>query len=279
MSTRSNGARSMCEYCLAAADQRRDAGHRVGDLAEQQLGLQRVGQPAHGPVEQLRRRARRRACRGTPVVVPAADEDRRELPGAGDAVLVEPVGELVLALGLLAAAVSSGADGDRLHRLLLHVDEQLEQPRVDLVVREHRQLVPHAGDPLAQRGGRAHRRRGRVVQLVRQAGRQRAEGEQLLALADDLLASCACPRNRPSSRWIAIGNHSRTASAKSSPRSTNSRASVTARDRGGVLLPARVARCRSASRRRRRRAGRCARSRRRPGRPAGSSRWCRRAAR
>ncbi len=44
-----------------------------------------------------------------------------------------------------------------------------------------------AGDPAAQRVGGADRRRGRVVQLVGEPGRQRAESEQPLPLTDRLL--------------------------------------------------------------------------------------------
>ena len=48
------------------------------------------------------------------------------------------------------------------------------------------QLAAHRRDPLAQRHRRADGGGGRVVQLVGQAGRQRAEREQPLALADRL---------------------------------------------------------------------------------------------
>ena len=44
-----------------------------------------------------------------------------------------------------------------------------------------------AGEPVAQRGVGADRGRRRVVQLVGEARGERAEGQQLLALADDLL--------------------------------------------------------------------------------------------
>ena len=122
------------------------------------------------------------------MVVPPGGEDRGELPPAADAVRVQPVRQLVLALGLLHRG-QVGGEGGRLHGLLLHVDELLEQLGVQLVVREHRELVPHALDPLAQPGGGAHRGGGRVVQLVRETRGQRAQREQLLTLVDDLLAA------------------------------------------------------------------------------------------
>ena len=119
-------------------------------------------------------------------MVPALTKTGASSHESVDPVVIEPVGELVLALRLLHRR-EVGRRRDRPDRLLLDVDQQLEQPRVDLLVREHRELVAHRGEPVAQRGVGADRGGCRVVQLVGQPRRQRAEGQQLLALADDLL--------------------------------------------------------------------------------------------
>ena len=56
---------------------------------------------------------------------------------------------------------------------------------------QHLELAPHRRDPLAQRHRRPDGGRGRVVELVGQAGRERAEREQPLALADRLAGPLA----------------------------------------------------------------------------------------
>ena len=145
MSVRSKRRAVHVGVLLGGAEERGDAGDRVGDLAHQQLGLQRVGEPVHGTVEHVRwgvvgqlvEKLRRRASR---------DEERRELPAARTPWVVEPVGQIVLALRLLDRE-SASARSDREHRLFLDLEEQLQQLRVDLVVREHRQLAAHVEPP------------------------------------------------------------------------------------------------------------------------------------
>ncbi len=70
--------------------------------------------------------------------------------------------------------------------LLLQHGERPQHLAVELVLGQHRQLVPHAGEPVAQgRGGPGGRGR-RVVQLVGEPGGQLAEREQPLPLPDQL---------------------------------------------------------------------------------------------
>ena len=52
---------------------------------------------------------------------------------------------------------------------------------------DHRQLLPHVRHPITQRRCRPHRSRRRIVQLVRQPGRQRTQRQQAFSLFDDLL--------------------------------------------------------------------------------------------
>ena len=212
------GARSICEYCLAAPTSVEIRVVESLDLVHQQLGLDGVGQPADGALEQSPSAHASATRSSQSTSSPAATNDRRELPAAGDAVVVEPVAELVLAVGGLHRRSASGALATRSTASSCSSTSVSQQRRGSISpVGDHRQLVPHAGDPVAQRGGGPDRGRGRVVQLVGEPGRQRAEREQPLPLADDLLACCCMPRNRPSSRCTAIGNQSRD-HARRSPR-------------------------------------------------------------
>jgi hypothetical protein len=84
--------------------------------------------------------------------------------------------------GISGSARSSRSDAvDRVQRrrlrdpvggVLLQLDQRLQGHPVIRPGRDHAQLVPHSGDPLAQRGGRADGGGGRIVELMRQAGRQ-----------------------------------------------------------------------------------------------------------
>ena len=167
---------------LGGVDQRRDPLRGVDDLAEQALGLHRVGQPAQ---RALQRAVRACGVDGLEVVhaEPARDEDRGELPALPDVVVVEPVGELVLGVrGLQRREVRRVAG--LLDELVLGEDELLELGAVHRPVGDHRQLVPHAGDAVAQVVRGAPGGRGRVVQLVGEAGGELAQREQPLPLAD-----------------------------------------------------------------------------------------------
>ncbi len=137
---------------LCRGDQGRDPGRRVLDLVHQQLGLKRVVQPPHGAFEQ-------------PVVddrdylIQPADVDaglhegRRELIAAGDPMLGKPVSQLVLAVGGVQRRQLD--EVRRLRGLLdcpfLQADQHFQRAAVPRAASNQRELVPHAGDPLAQR--------------------------------------------------------------------------------------------------------------------------------
>ena len=176
---------------LGRADQGGDPGGRVLDLVHQQLGLDRVVQPAQRAVQVA--------------AAPARSARRRDLvqPGGVEAA---PATKIGASSQPPATPWSSSQSRERvlavggLHRAQLSAPwRPARRPppaaRPALQGRRGRarrpaimaELVPHPGDPLAQRGGGPDRGRGRVVQLVGQPGRQRAEGQQPLPLADRLL--------------------------------------------------------------------------------------------
>ena len=184
-STTWNGARSICEYCLAAPT---SAEIRVVASSISFISIsvstvyasQRTAPSVADPGTRHRLASQATSSAGV-------DQRRRQVPAAADAVLLQPVGELVLGVAGLDRAELRRL-GDPLDGLLLQLDQRRQRPGSIRAVGDHRQLVPHPGDPLAQRGGGPHRGRGRVVQLVGQPGRQRAEREQPLPLADEPLA-------------------------------------------------------------------------------------------
>ena len=95
-----------------------------------------------------------------------------------------------------SSADSSRVPADPGDELLLQPGQRAQHLAVDLALGQQRELVPHAGEPVAQRRG-GPRRGGRgVVQLVGQAGRQLAQGEQPLPLADQL-GGVALPDEQP----------------------------------------------------------------------------------
>ena len=81
--------------------------------------------------------------------------------------------------------------GDLLGDLVLDADQHPQRLGGELAVGQHRQLVPHLADALAQVGDRPRGGCGRVVQLVGQARAKLPERQQLLPLADDLALSPA----------------------------------------------------------------------------------------
>ncbi len=167
---------------LGRADQGGDPVGGVLDLVHQQFGLDGVVQPPHRALE--RRGVDRRLDVIEPGhVEPGRHEGRRELPAVGHAVILEPVAD-----GVLPVRGLERLEHRRLRHplgyLFLQPDHGLQAVPVVLRRGDHAQLVPHPGDALAQRGRGTDRGRGRVVQLMGQPGRQRAEREQPLALAD-----------------------------------------------------------------------------------------------
>ena len=123
-----------------------------------------------------------------PVGVEAGlDERRRVVPGAGDPVVLQPVADLVFAVGRLQRGqlLVSGLR-HLLGDLVLDADQDAQRLGGELGLGHHRELVPHVADALAQVGHRAGGGRRRVVELMGQPGGDGAERQQLLALADDL---------------------------------------------------------------------------------------------
>ncbi len=171
---------------LDRGDQRADAAGRVRDLVHQLLGLEGVGEPAQRPFPLV---ADGHDHAVEPVdVEPGRGEDRREVAGPSDAELLEPVEQRVLEVGLLQRGQRRPLARRPVDHLLLQLDQQLQHVRRDATLGDHRQLAAHVRHPPAQlrRGPRC--RRGRVVQLVAEVGRQRAEPGEVLALADGALA-------------------------------------------------------------------------------------------
>lgn len=82
---------------LGGADQRGDAAGSVLDLAQQRLGLDCVGQPPDGTIEVADLQRVRDALEILDADT-AGDQRRRDLPPGSDAVVVEPVGQLILAV-------------------------------------------------------------------------------------------------------------------------------------------------------------------------------------
>ena len=108
---------------LGRADQRRDPGGGVLDLVHQHLGLDRVRQPAHRAVESPSPGTSPATWSSQSTSSPAGDEHRREVPAVADAVVVQPVAELVLGVAGLHRA-ELGRLGDPLDRLLLQLDQR-----------------------------------------------------------------------------------------------------------------------------------------------------------
>ena len=99
---------------------------------------------------------------------------------------VQPVRDLVLPVTLVQRGELRRL-GDPLGGLLLQLGQPTEHRGVQPAAGEGRQLVPHRRHPLAQRSRHPYGGRRRVVQLMGQPSRELTEGEQPLALADDLV--------------------------------------------------------------------------------------------
>ena len=170
---------------LGRADQRGDPGGGVVDLAHQQLGLHRVGEPAHAPPSR---------CLGRPpardLVQPAdVRARRRRTSAASSQPPVTPCSSSQSPSSSSRSAASIGGQR-RAPRRPARRPPPAARPascsaaRSSLPAASIASLCRMPGDPVAQRGGGPDGRRGRVVQLVGQPGGQRAEREQPLALAD-----------------------------------------------------------------------------------------------
>ena len=151
------------------------------------------------------------------------DEGRRVVPCADDAVVLEPVTDLVFPIGCLQCGqLLRLGFGDLFGHLLLNADKYPQRLRGELAVGHHRQLVPHLADTLAEIGHGPRGGRRRVVELMGQARGDRAESEQFLALTEIWL--CRLPPTLcPSSRCTAIGNSACMKSAKAPASRTKNR--------------------------------------------------------
>ena len=154
---------------------------------------------------------------------PASTNVGAIVPRAADAVVLEPVADLVLAVGRFERGefLRLGL-GDLLGDLVLDADQDAQRLGGELAVRQHRQLVPHLRRPSRRSARRARGRRRRVVELVGQAGGDGAQRQQLLPLADDLALPPAAD-HVPSSRCTAIGNSDCMNAANASASSTKNR--------------------------------------------------------
>ncbi len=114
------------------------------------------------------------------------DEGRGEIPPAGDAVFVEPVGDRILPVADLQRS-QNGRLRDPLHRLLLQSDQGFQGGPVVGSRGDQAEFVPHPGDPLPQRRRGPYRGGGRIVQLMGEPGGQGAQRQQPFPLTDRLL--------------------------------------------------------------------------------------------
>ena len=106
-----------------------------------------------------------------------------------DAVVLQPVAQLVLAVGGLQRRSASAPWRPARRRPPAARRASPAASASMLAVGEQRELVPHPGDPVAQRDGGPDGRRGRVVELVGQPGGERAERD----------AAAPAGRRRPAS--------------------------------------------------------------------------------
>ena len=223
-STTWSGARPICEYCLAAPTRAEIRLGRVLDLVHQRLGLERVGEPADRTLEHLvgpdarrdhvqprrspapprRSSARapsRRRCRGRPSTRRGRPPGRRPPSRSGRRRTRGCAASAATAFScrwMICASCSRSYGPEAMSASLCRIPATRSRSV----------------------GGRPRRGGRRVVQLVRQPGRQRPQRQQPLALPDRRPASSAGPKNRPSSRWTAIGNQSFMNVAKSAAAST-----------------------------------------------------------
>ncbi len=170
---------------LGGGHQGRDPGRGVLDLVHEQLRFDRVVQPADGAFTY------RVGDAGRDLVQPGQvetglDEGRGEIPAAGDAVFVEPVGNRVLPVADFQRS-QDRRFRDPLHRLLLQPDQGVQCGPVIRSRGDQAELVPHPGDPFPQRRRGPYRGRGRVVQLMGEPGGQGAQRQQPFPLTDRLL--------------------------------------------------------------------------------------------
>ncbi len=175
---------------LGRADQRARPGGRVLDLVHQQLGLDRVVQPAQRGLEHVRARPCRAPGRATRCPVPPWTKTGASCQASG-----QPWSSSQSVTSSSASDVSIGSSFGALATCsTARCCSSMSASRLAgsvLAPGEQAQLAAHPGDPLAQARRRADGGGGRVVELVGQPRGQRAEREQPLPLADRLAGPLA----------------------------------------------------------------------------------------
>ena len=195
---------------LGRADQRGDPGGRVLDLVHQQLGLDRVVQPAHAPPSRSRRARRRRPASSQSTSSPACDEASARAPSRR----VTPWSSSQSPSSSSASAGLHRAErrrlGHPLDRLLLQLDQRRAARPVELA---RRRSWPSLC--------RIPATRSRSAAVARTAAAAGLFSSWVSPADSDPSASSRSrwpidrrwllrmPKNSPSSRCIAIGNHSR----------------------------------------------------------------------
>ena len=179
---------------LGRADQVGDARGGVQDLAQQALGLHRVGEPADRALQRVLPGRREHGLHVLDAQ-PTGDEHRREVPAAADVVAVEPVAELVLEVRGLHRR-QRRCVAHLLDELVLRHHQLLQLRAGELPRRDHGELVAHAGHAVAQGVGGAARCGGGVVELVGEPGRELAQGQQPFPFGD-LGVGLAHPQQHP----------------------------------------------------------------------------------
>ena len=213
------GARSIWEYCLAAPTRVEIRVDASVDLAHQLLGLERVGQPAHRALERLGGDRGRHASPGTSTSSAARDEDRRQRPSrrrrrAPPASRRARPRASEASIGESCRRASAAARP----RSSCSVDQRLSSAVVDLCRRP--------ASPACAASRRPARRSAAVARTAAAAGlfsswvRPADSAPSASSRSRCRRSRCAVrmPRNRPSSRCIAIGNHCCISVAKSSRR-------------------------------------------------------------
>ena len=173
---------------LGRADQGGDPVGRVLDLVDQQLGLDRVVSASAARWAARSRRTAAVTLASQAVSRPACDERRGELPAAGDALVVQPVGELVLGVRRLHRAQRRAPWPPARRPRSCSSTSGLQRVRVEYgpaAISRSLCRIPATRSRSAEVARTAAD--GRVVQLVGQPGRQRAERQQPLPLADHQL--------------------------------------------------------------------------------------------
>jgi hypothetical protein len=169
---------------LGRGQQVGDAGGCLADLVQQAVGLQ----GPHGvgePVPHVRGRDGLGQAL-EPLIADAGGHQRGcVVPGAGDVVVLQPVGDLVLAVVRLERRQGRCVPA-ALERLRGQGGDRLELVGGELAADHLADLRPHLGQHLPQPVAGAQHRRHRVVQLVREPGRHLAEGDEPLVPLDDV---------------------------------------------------------------------------------------------